>query len=333
MKPAAKTSEWAGLGTREERQKARARVVLADVGISPATLQRYYVAVRRLTPILEQISSEDALDESIAEWIQAEFEDGTPLYLVADALSGLHHFEPFTKRKLVRSWRLYGIWRKYEVPCRAPPLPVDITLAMAGWCLTHGELIMGALILLGFHCLLRTREMLCIKPNDVLLSPTHGVLSIPRSKSGLRFNTTESVTISGPRVLLVLQSALDIRSAQGLVQVPFWQRSGTAFRNLFKKILTELMVADLNFKPYSIRRGGATHEYRCHGLMERTLVRGRWRNSNVARLYISEGLSMLPSLRMNAVAAAQIAKFSSFFEQNDERCSSNGTRGKRQRRG
>ena len=331
MKPAGKTNEWAGFGSREDRQRARAQVVLADVGISPATLQRYYVAVRRLTPVLEQISTEADLDESIAEWIQAEFEDGTPMYLVADALSGLHHFEPFTKRRLVRSWRLYGIWRKYEVPCRAPPLPVDITLAMAGWCISHGQLVMGALILLGFHCLLRTGEILCIKPSDVLLSDTHGVLAIPRSKSGLRFNTTESVTITDQRVLLVLQSALDIRSTQGLVQVPFWQHSGSAFRNLFRKVLLELSVGDLNFKPYSIRRGGATHEYRSHGLMERTLVRGRWRNSNVARLYISEGLSMLPSLRMSPAAAAKIAEYSSFF-QNDEHCPANGTRGKRQRR-
>ena len=34
---------------------------------------------------------------------------------------------------------------------------------MAGWCLLHDEVIMGALILLGFHALLRTGELLVIQ--------------------------------------------------------------------------------------------------------------------------------------------------------------------------
>jgi hypothetical protein len=85
---------WPGLASQAERRFARRNIVLEDVGITAATLDRYYVAANRLAPVLDQIASEYELDEAIAEWVQAEFEDGTPLHLVADALSGLHHFEP-----------------------------------------------------------------------------------------------------------------------------------------------------------------------------------------------------------------------------------------------
>eukprot|EP00435_Cladocopium_sp_Y103_P024553 s1957_g6.t1 len=271
------------------QQAARRDIILEDVGITAATLARYYVAVERLLPVLADVCSEFDLDEAVSERIQSEFEDGTPLHLVGDALSGLHHFEPFTKRKLQQSWRLYGIWRKFEVPCRAPPLPQDIALAMAGWAVLHDELTMGALLLLAFHCSLRTGEILQIRPCDFIIDRHSGVLSIPSSKSGVRNNTRESVTIHDPSTLETTLAMLELRNQLGMSRVPCWDRSGSAFRILFRRILAGLEVESLNFRPYSLRRGGATWEMQSHGLMERTLIRGRWKNSNVARLYICDG--------------------------------------------
>ena len=144
----AEHSFWPGQASRLDRIRARKNIVLEDVGITAATLERYYTAVSRLMPAIEHVSSEVCLDEAIASCIQEKFEDGTPLYLVGGALSGLHHFEPFTRKKLCKSWRLYAIWRRFEVPCRAPPITQDITLGMAGWCLERAELTMAALLLL-----------------------------------------------------------------------------------------------------------------------------------------------------------------------------------------
>ena len=282
--------------------------------MTTATLQRYYAAVSRLAPTLELVNTEIELDEFIAEWIQCEFEDGTPLHLVGDALSGLHHFEPSTRRKLHKSWRLYGIWRKYEVPCRAPPLTQDIALAMAGFCLQEDELVMAGLILLGFHCLLRTGELLLVRPGDFLLEATRGLVTLPSSKSGVRNNTRESVSIyrrhhigscpshdppSDPT--RVLQCTL----LETEVVVPFGTRS--------IRILSQLDLTPLGFRPYSLRRGGATFEMQSHGLMEKTLIRGRWKNSNIARLYICDGLALLPSLTMSWSAKQKVASFSAIF--------------------
>ena len=201
MPPAAGNSQWPGLSTRQQRRDARHNIVHEDVGVTANTLDRYYTAVKRLAPVLRRVSTELELDDEIADWIQDQFGDGTPLHLIGDALSGLHHFEPFTKRKLTKSWRLYGIWRKFEIPCRAPPLPSDIVLGMAGWCITRAELTMASLLLLGFHCLLRTGEILQIRPCDFIVDDVSGILSIPSSKSGVRNNSRESVTIRDPITL------------------------------------------------------------------------------------------------------------------------------------
>ena len=316
---------WPGQATKEQSQSARANIVLADVGVSESTLARYYFAVGRMAHLLDIVHSEEQLDELVSDWIQTEFEDGCPLYLIADALSGLHHLEPYTRKKLVRSWRLYGIWRKFELPCRAPPITQDVVLAMAGWCVQHGELTMGVLLLLGFHCLLRTGELLSVRPCDFLLNDSSGLVTLPASKSGLRNNSKESVSIHDPSTLLTVRYMLDAKYGMHLQNVPCWDRSGTSFRGLFARIISFFELDALNFRPYSLRRGGATYEMQSHGLMERALLRGRWKSTAVARIYICDGLSLLPSLKMSWNSKRLVAEFSSMFM--DEHCSS-GKRGR-----
>ena len=326
----AEHNKWPGQATQAERRRARKDIHLEDVGITANTLDRYYTAVSRMTPVLKSVDTEAGLDDAIADWIQLEFEDGTPLYLVGDALCGLHHFEPFTKKKLSKSWRLYSIWRKYEVPCRAPPITKDVTLGLAGWCLANDHLVMAALVLLGFHCLLRTGEILQVRPCDFILDKDKGLVSLPSSKSGVRNNSRESVSISDPITLDTVQAMLDLRNLQGFSNVPCWPGSGSAFRSLFRDGIDQLGLTALGFRPYSLRRGGATLEMQSHGLMERTLIRGRWKNSNIARLYICDGLALLPSLKMSWSSKLRIARYSALF--SAEHHAYGGERGSKRRR-
>ena len=329
----ADNSCWPGQATNADRRAARKNIVLADVGVSSNTQQRYYYAVSRMKHLLPLVESEAQFDDLLADWIQGEFEDGTPLYLIADALSGIHHFEPFTRKKLNKSWHLYSIWRKYEVPCRAPPIPQDILLAMAGWCLMNGELVMAALLMVGFHCLLRTGEILSIRPVDFLLDKTSGLVSLPSSKSGLRNNSKESVSISDPLTLQTVTAMVEVQYSMHLENVTCWNQSASSFRSLFQKILEELQLSSLNFRPYSLRRGGATYEMQSHGLMEKTLIRGRWKNSNIARIYICDGLSLLPRLRMSWASKQLVASFSAVFTAEHRAFSfAQGKRGKKRPR-
>ena len=79
-----------------------------------------------------------------------------------------------------------------------------------------------------------------------------------------------------------------------------------------------------------LTRGGATYEMQSHGLMEKTLIRGRWKNSSIARLYICDGLAMLSRLCMTWNAKFLVAKFSSIFI-NEHQCYADGRRGKRRK--
>lgn len=99
-----------------QRRAAWKDIILEDVGITNATLERYYGTVQRLAPYLKSVETEGELDETIASWIQEEFEDGTPLHMVGDALSRLHHFEPFTFYKEKDTKKLAALWDLAECP-------------------------------------------------------------------------------------------------------------------------------------------------------------------------------------------------------------------------
>ena len=323
---------WVGRGTQAQRKEARRNIVLEDVGIAANTLDRYYTAVSRLSPVLARPCTVEELDQFVAVWIQEEFEDGSPLYLIADALSGIHRFLPFTKKKLPESWRLFSIWRRFEVPCRAPPITQDIVLGMAGLALSQGQLTLAALLLLAFHALLRTGEVLQLRPCDFLLGASSGIVSIPSSKSGVRHNARESVSLHDPIVLETLRTMVEVKRTLHLGNVPCWDKSGTAFHDNFQRLLKALEIEALGFKPYSLRRGGATFEMQQHGQMERCLLRGRWRNSNVARIYITDGLSLLPGLTMTWKSKLLIAKYSAVFTAEQHAFQEAGKRGTKRRK-
>ena len=99
------------------------------------------------------------MDELVSNWVEKRFSAHKPLNTISDALSGLHYFLASTKKKPPFSWKPFSAWRRYEVPSRAPPITADLVLGFAGKCLANLDLIMAALLLLGFHCCLRTGEL------------------------------------------------------------------------------------------------------------------------------------------------------------------------------
>ena len=127
-----------------------------------------------------------------------------------------------------------GCGGKIEVPSRAPPITTDLLMAMASRALSINRVEFATLLLLGFHCFLRTGELLTITPSDLLLGSHGGVVRLPVSKGKTRRHATESVTIEDPRVIMVAKKTLvEIRASQNLLKVPIWQASGSAFRQTF----------------------------------------------------------------------------------------------------
>lgn len=303
----------AGIRNRRARQKARRGILLRDAGISKPTQSRYYVAVSAICRKVNDTSSMEDLDEQIADWIEGEFQKGSPINIVADGLSGFHYFMPSSRRRLPVSWKLFSNWRKMEIPSRAAPLPEDMAWAMMARAVKVRDFDLACLLGLGFHCFLRTGEILSVRPIDLLLKANSGIVTLPHSKGGTRHNVKESVTIFDPVLIVLLEEMLVAKRASGLMKVPIWTRNGTAFRKAFEKLTVFFGIQDMNFRGYSLRRGGATAYFRDCGLMEKTLLRGRWSSVQVARLYLCDALAQLPGLVASPRSQRLISRYRAFW--------------------
>ena len=291
------------------RQKRRAGRSLEERAVTQSTLSRYYAAVGLVLHLVEQARTAFEMDDLIACWVQEVFAEGEAMGTVGDALSALHFFIPWTKYKLPSAWRLFRVWKKTEVPAQAPPLPVAFVLAMAARSFEKEDLTMGTLLLVGFHCMLRTGELLLLTPRHILLGDSDAVLQLGFTKTGLRFHRKEHVSVQDNRVLTCLKVLLQWKQCCSELELPLWTHSPQKFRDEFRQLTDYFQISHLGFRPYSLRRGGATHDFRIHGSMERALVRGRWNSSGAARNYLHEGVSVLTELRVSPRISARIWKY------------------------
>lgn len=163
---------------------------------------------------------------------------------------------------------MFSTWRKLESPDRAPPLTKQIIYAWAYYAVDHCDFIFAGLLLLGFFALLRTGEILQVAAADILLDGRKGIISLRDTKTGKRDNVAEMVSFDDPFTIQVLQALKALKVQQGLDKVPIWPYSGSAFRHRFKQYSDKFNLDQHKFRPYSLRRGGATHLFqvnRQHG--------------------------------------------------------------------
>ena len=82
----------------------------------------------------------------------------------------------------------------------------------------------------------------------------------------------------------------------------------SSFRAWWRRAIAELGLDPEIFRPYGLRRGGATEFYRRTGSLEATLFRGRWSSLRTARAYIVEGMSLLAqgSIDLSKVPGARL---------------------------
>ena len=252
------------------REEARRSISLRSAGIGPKTEQRYSSAMARLVPLLERANSMDDLDSITEEWVEASWAKGVPLGILGDALCGAHYFWPQVKGFLKASWRLFRNWRRLEVLLRAAPLPLTVVKPMIGLAMELDFAEVAFLLALGYHCYLRTGEILRIKFSDISADSVQGVVRIPAGESGLRFNIEEAVAIYDKEVLRlwsILHAAYP--RARGCI----WSHTGEKFRKCFQELTFALHVEACSFQCYSLRRGGATHHYMTRRTIDAILIR------------------------------------------------------------
>ena len=144
--------------------------------------------------------------------------------------------------------------------------------------------------------LLRTGELLSLRAKDVFIPGPKGpaVLSLGLTKGGARQGAAESVTLHERSILPDLWRWKQVSSpSQFLTLKPH------AWRALFTKAIEALKLNDLQFRPYSLRRGGATFWFNQHGSFDKLLVQGWWAAARTARVYLNDGLAQLADMSLS----------------------------------
>jgi hypothetical protein len=70
------------------------------------------------------------------------------------------------------------------------------------------------------------------------------------------------------------------------------------WRTKFSEPVSDLGLGNFQFRPYSLRRGGATFWFTKHGSLDRLLIQGRGQAPKSAQIYINSGLATLAEMKL-----------------------------------
>ena len=197
----------------------------------------------------------------------------------------------------------------------------------------HHDHCFALSLLLSFYAMLRTGELLSLLARQVEASTDDGpaVISLGMTKGGQRQGASESITVTVHDV---------VRRLKGWKATPKVKltESPKVWRAKFAESIAALGLESFQFRPYSLRRGGATFSFSKHGSLDRLLIHGRWQTPKTARIYINNGLATLAEMR---IPMKKLQGFVNIYRHslnqlvpNLERASksSSGGRGKRRKR-
>ena len=287
--------------TKEERIKVRKQLgKLSNLTVQAPTRRRYDAALQQLGLFLQKEgltlpSQRNQLDPLLSDYIEHLWSSGAGRALASDTLAAVQDKQPQVKGFLQGSWRLLKTWNLNEIPNRAPPLPEPALHAMVGHAFAHDRPLFGLSLLVGFYGMLRTGELLQLQPSHLsqpkLADPA--IIALGYTKGGKRQGAAESVTIGVQFVCYLLW--------QWKKQYPahsFLCPSPQTWRELFSSTVEDLGFKEFSFRPYSLRRGGATFWFQQHGSLDKILIQGRWATQRTARIYLNEGLALLSELTL-----------------------------------
>lgn len=307
--------------TQVERAKQRQKLgTLKDLTVQPATKARYNAAIDGFLQFLHTNNltlpkQRQHLDPLVCEYLEHLWSQGYGRAVASDTVAGLQDQDPKIKGHLQGAWRLLKTWSLNEIPSRAPPLPAHVLHAMVGWALFHGHGTFAISLLVGFYAMLRTGEILTLKSSHMHCDAAHDkvILSLGFTKGGKRQGAAESCVVGYDIVVkFIKQWKSHASPSTGLAASP------AKWRSLFNQALEALDLQCFSFRPYSLRRGGATWWFNRHHSLDQILVQGRWQAAKTARIYLNDGLAVLAELQLPA-SRPSLAPFLKIFQNQRSR--------------
>jgi len=243
-----------------------------------------------------------AADLIYEHYIQFLFENGQPKAWSETFLSAAAERWPALRgmRAIPRAWRAVLAWRKKEPPKRATPFPLRVVLFLIGNFLGRANLRLAAAVAVCFGGYLRPGELLGLRRANVRFSGySRAILTLEFTKSGQRRLMTEYVSIDDPLAVFLLASWLDrcpLDPGAVVFDMPY-----SDLRARLRACLAAYDLQFFGFRLYSLRRGGATYDFECHGSFDRSVIKGRWQNIATARIYIADARAGLAALQIPAL--------------------------------
>eukprot|EP00438_Fugacium_kawagutii_P000873 Skav218505 [mRNA] locus=scaffold1564:7454:12902:+ [translate_table: standard] len=297
--------------TKAERKLEREKIGrLDEQKVSPLTLGRYEQSLQELATFLRtpraSLLEQPDLEQVLNDYIQHLWEEGDTKTFASYAVAAVQFHKPALKGHLKGPWRLLSLWGKLEQPVRATPLDPEMLFAFCGVLLEWQWPELAYLSVIGFCGLLRTGEIFHLRRK-------HVVLPQRQSQSAVIFlqdtKTTQRNQLLWEKVILQEQVAVAALRRLCANKAPddfLTSTSVVKFRELWKLVVSHLGLSSLHYIPYSLRRGGATSNYRQGTTLDQLLEKGRWKHLQTARLYLDQGLQEYASLSIPASTLPKI---------------------------
>ena len=294
-----------GNSRKVRQQRRKVLGTLSSLTVHPRTRQRYDRALGKFFAYLQWhritlASTALALDAQLADYVEYLWQEGDSRYLGGDTVAAIQDAQPELKGSLLKSWRLLKTWARHELPARAPPLTPRLVYALCGWFVKRNMSACALAIHLAFVALLRTGEMLGLQSKHIQASKSSGqiVLNLQATKTSHRHAVLDSVVVSNFQLAWHLQAWQTQVSAETYLV----SMSCACFRARFATALQELHLSNFPFKPYSLRRGGATALFQAVQSFSKVCHVGRWQTERSCRLYIQDASASLTDMRLSPCA-------------------------------
>ena len=269
--------------SQRERQKVRKKLgSLKSLTIQPRTRVRYDKAKDKFYDFLSQNGlqiprAKWQMDNLLCEYLEFLWSSGEGRGLASDTLASLQDTNPGLRGSIPGAWRLLKTWHVHEIPNRV------------------SEPAMALSLLLGYYGMLCTGEVLAIRNQDVIVDDRQrtAVVSLGFTKGGKRSGAAESITVHVSEVIRRL-----VQWKQATKPGSYLSPPAHIWRKKFNEALESLGFQEWEFRPYSLRRGGATFWFSRHGSLDKILLQGRWMAARTARIYLNEGLSVLTQIKI-----------------------------------
>ena len=171
-------------------------------------------------------------------------------------------------------------WQLHELPARTTPFTWTTLQIVLRY--THSISPQTSLgLLLAFKYLLRTGELLGVTHKDIIISPDQSSILVRLGLTKISSRNPSSGTVH--IIDTVLARLLSIWQKTAAWDIPLIPFTVSKFRTIFQQVLGACDLQDLNLKPYSLRRGGATDMWissHSYNLVQHT---GRWSSERVMK--------------------------------------------------